>query len=151
MGYRVAVLDPAPHSPAGALAERHFQASYDDRAALQELAALCAAVTTEFENVPADSLAFLAKRIRVAPSAECVATAQDRIREKAAMRALGLPVGAYVPVEQESDLARPYLYPAVLKTARLGYDGKGQARVTSSARSRRSWRAATTARRACSP
>jgi 5-(carboxyamino)imidazole ribonucleotide synthase len=131
MGYRVAVLDPHPDSPAGALADRHLAAAYDDRAALEELSALCAAVTTEFENVPADSLALLAKRIRVAPSAECVAIAQDRIREKAAARSLGLPVGPYAPVERESDLARPELYPAVLKTARLGYDGKGQARVGS--------------------
>ena len=141
MGYRVAVLDPHPDSPAGALADRHLAAAYDDRAALEELSALCAAVTTEFENVPADSLALLAKRIRVAPSAECVAIAQDRIREKAAARSLGLPVGPYAPVERESDLARPELYPAVLKTARLGYDGKGQARVGSPADAPRAWEA----------
>ena len=141
MGYRVAVLDPHPDSPAGALADRHLAAAYDDRAALDELAALCAAVTTEFENVPADSLALLAKRIRVAPSAECVAIAQDRIREKAAARSLGLPVGPYAPIEREGDLARPELYPAVLKTARLGYDGKGQARVASPADAPRAWEA----------
>ena len=141
MGYRVAVLDPHPDSPAGALADRHFAASYDDPAALQELAALCSVVTTEFENVPAESLALLARRIRVAPSADCVATAQDRIREKAAARALGLPVGPYAPVERESDLARPELYPAVLKTARLGYDGKGQALVASPAEAPRAWEA----------
>ena len=139
MGYRVVVLDPEAGSPAGALADRHVQAAYDDRAALQELATLCAAVTTEFENVPADSLAFLAQRIRVAPSAQCVATAQDRIREKAAVQAIGLPVGPYAPVERESDLARPELYPAVLKTARFGYDGKGQARVASQAEALRAW------------
>jgi 5-(carboxyamino)imidazole ribonucleotide synthase len=141
MGYRVAVLDPHPDSPAGALAHRHLAAPYDDRAALEELASLCAAVSTEFENVPSDSLAFLAGRLRVAPSADCVATAQDRIREKAAMRALGLPVGAYAPVQHEEDLAHPELYPGVLKTARLGYDGKGQARVASPGEALRAWQA----------
>lgn len=141
MGYRVAVLDPHPDSPAGALADRHLAAPYDERAALQELAGLCAAVTTEFENVPADSLAFLAQKIRVAPSAECVATAQDRIREKAAFRALGLPVGPYADIEQESDLARADLYPAVLKTARFGYDGKGQVLVASPDEAPHAWQA----------
>ena len=141
MGYRVAVLDPEPGSPAGAFANRHFAAAYDDPAALRELAGLCAAVTTEFENVPAESLAFLAGRIRVAPSAQCVATAQDRIREKATFKAIGLPVGPYATVEREADLARPQLYPAVLKTARFGYDGKGQARVDSQADAVRAWEA----------
>ena len=141
MGYRVAVLDPHPDSPAGALADRHRAASYDDRSALQELATLCAAVTTEFENVPADSLAFLAQHVRVAPSAHCVATAQDRIREKAAVRALGLPVGPYAAVKSETDLAHAELYPGVLKTARFGYDGKGQARVASPAEALAAWQA----------
>ena len=141
MGYRVAVLDPERHSPAGALADRHVAAAYDDPSALQELAGLCSAVTTEFENVPAESLAFLAERIRVAPSAQCVATAQDRIREKAALRAIGLPVGPYQPIARESDLAQPDLYPGVLKTARWGYDGKGQARVASHAEALRAWNA----------
>jgi 5-(carboxyamino)imidazole ribonucleotide synthase len=139
MGYRVAVLDPERDSPAGAFANRHFAAPYDDRSALQELAGLCAAVTTEFENVPAESLAFLAERIRVAPSAHCVATAQDRIREKAAVQAIGLPIGPYAPIERDTDFARPELYPAVLKTARFGYDGKGQARVDSPAAAIRAW------------
>ena len=139
MGYRVAVLDPESGSPAGAFADRHLAAAYDDRAALQELAALCAAVTTEFENVPAESLAFLAQRIRVAPSAGCVAIAQDRIREKAAVQSIGLPVGPYTPVERESHLERPDLYPAILKTARFGYDGKGQVRVASQAEASRAW------------
>jgi 5-(carboxyamino)imidazole ribonucleotide synthase len=68
-----------------------------------------------------------------------VATAQDRIREKAAMRSFGLPVGPYAPIERESDFAQSELYPAVLKTARLGYDGKGQARVASRAEALRAW------------
>jgi 5-(carboxyamino)imidazole ribonucleotide synthase len=141
MGYRVVVLDPETGSPAGALADRHLRAAYDDRAALQELAGACAAVTTEFENVAAESLAFLAQKIRVAPSAHCVSIAQDRIREKAAVQSIGLPVGPYTPVERESHLERPDLYPAILKTARFGYDGKGQVRVASHAEALRAWEA----------
>ena len=82
MGYRVTVLDPDPESPAGALADAHLCAAYDDPQALQQLADTCVAVTTEFENVPAASMAFLERHIRVSPSSESVAIAQDRIREK---------------------------------------------------------------------
>jgi 5-(carboxyamino)imidazole ribonucleotide synthase len=139
MGYRVAVLDPHEDSPAGALADRHVAAAYEDPRALDELAGLCAAVTTEFENVPAESLARLAARVRIAPSADCVRIAQDRIREKAAIRELGLPVGPYAPIEDERNLQRPELYPALLKTARLGYDGKGQAVVRSPAEAAQAW------------
>jgi len=141
MGYRVHVLDPDRGSPAGALAHRHLAAAYDDTAALEELAASCAAVTTEFENVPAASLARLARATRVAPSPECVAISQDRIREKAAFAAHGLPVGPHAPVVAAADLDRPELYPAVLKRARLGYDGKGQARVATAAQARAAWQA----------
>ena len=141
MGYRVMVLDPDPASPAGALADRHLAAEYEDRAALDALARACAAITTEFENVPAESLAWLAQRCRVAPSADCVAIAQDRIREKATLAAHGFPLGAYAPVLAEADLARADLYPGILKRARFGYDGKGQARVASPAEARAAWRA----------
>jgi 5-(carboxyamino)imidazole ribonucleotide synthase len=140
MGYRVAVFDPDPASPAGAIADRHIAASFDDAAALDEIADCCTAVTTEFENVPAASLARLAARTRVAPSPQCVAAAQDRIREKALLARHGLPLGPYAPVSREEDLTRPDLYPAVLKTARLGYDGKGQARVASPEEAREAWR-----------
>ncbi len=139
MGYRVTVLDPDAESPAGALADRHLAARFDDRAALDALAAECAAITTEFENVPAESLAYLARSRRVAPSAECVAISQDRIREKAALSAHGFPVGAYTNVSSAADLDRGELYPAVLKRARFGYDGKGQARVASPTEARKAW------------
>jgi 5-(carboxyamino)imidazole ribonucleotide synthase len=141
MGYRVAVLDPDAASPAGALADRHLVAAFDDALALDELAGCCAAVTVEFENVPAESLARLAGRTRVAPSPECIATAQDRIREKAALARHGLPLGPYAPVRHENDLRRPELYPGILKTARLGYDGKGQRRVGSLDEAVSAWRA----------
>ncbi len=141
MGYRVAVLDPDPESPAGALADRHLAAGFEDRAALDELAAACEAITTEFENVPAESLAYLAGRRRVAPSADCVAVSQDRIREKAALAAGGFPIGAYAPVTRAADLDRDALYPAILKRARFGYDGKGQARVATREAAARAWEA----------
>jgi len=132
MGYKVCVLDPAPDSPAGASADRQIVAPYDDPSALAELAALCGAVTTEFENVPATSLEYLAQRCVVSPRADSVAVAQDRMREKAFARSCGLPVAPYAEIRSADDLraADPGLFPAILKAARLGYDGKGQARVT---------------------
>jgi 5-(carboxyamino)imidazole ribonucleotide synthase len=130
LGYRVTVLDPDPHSPAAEFATGHLNAAYTDPAALADLARNCAAVTTEFENAPAAALDALAARTVVRPSGSSVAVAQDRRREKAFFAEHGFPVGAFAPVESEADfaaaLARVKL-PALLKTARLGYDGKGQA------------------------
>jgi len=133
MGYRVAVLDPDPLSPAGAIADVHLKAAYQDREALQQLADTCAAVTTEFENVPADSLRWLASHCTVRPGGDAVAVAQDRSREKAFFTACGLGVAPYAVIESAADLAQPEvtLFPGILKRARFGYDGKGQARVAS--------------------
>ena len=133
LGYKVAVLDPDPLSPAGAVAELHLQAAYDDASALDQLATRCRAVTTEFENVPARSLEILAARTLVRPGARAVAIVQDRITEKAFLDASGAPVAPYRPVQSEHDLsdAPDALFPGILKSARLGYDGKGQARVAS--------------------
>lgn len=138
MGYRVAVLDPDPDSPAGTLADLHLRAPYDDAAALAELASCCAAVTTEFENVPAESLRQLAERVRVSPSADCVYIAQDRIREKRYIQGAGLTVAPFLPVESAADLDRDLTawLPGILKLARFGYDGKGQIRVGSAAEAR---------------
>lgn len=130
MGYQVTVLDPDPNSPAGKIADKHLCAAYDDAEALAQIAKTCAAVTTEFENVPAETLSKLAKDTIVHPSADALSVAQHRLREKAFFQASGLPVGPFVPVSKESDLpADDDMYPAVLKIARFGYDGKGQARV----------------------
>jgi 5-(carboxyamino)imidazole ribonucleotide synthase len=133
MGYRVMVLDPGDHSPAGSVADRHVQADYLDQAGLAALAADCAAATTEFENVPAESLRFLARHRRVSPAADSVAVAQDRIREKAFLRAAGLEVAPYKVVANQADLDQDIdaLLPGILKRSRLGYDGKGQVRVGS--------------------
>jgi 5-(carboxyamino)imidazole ribonucleotide synthase len=131
MGYRVIVLDPDRNSPAGRAADEHLCAGYDDAAALELLAERCAAVTTEFENVPADTLDHLAKFIPTRPNAECVAVAQNRIAEKTFLSDRGFAVGPFAAITSAADIesADPSLFPAVLKVARFGYDGKGQARV----------------------
>lgn len=127
MGYRVTVLDPDPQSPAAAFADVHLCAPYDDVAALQQLAQ-CAAVTTEFENVNAAAMQQLAQYTRVSPAGECVAIAQNRISEKAWIRKAGLPVAPYQAVRSADDIIdkTSLLLPGILKTATLGYDGKGQ-------------------------
>ena len=134
LGYRVTVLDPDAHAPAAEFATRHLAVAFDDPAAVDELARTCAAVTTEFENAPADALDAIGRRTVVRPSGASVAIAQDRRREKAFFSQHGLPAGAWaridVPADIEAALAGVRL-PALLKTARLGYDGKGQARVAS--------------------
>ncbi|MCX7945818.1 MAG: 5-(carboxyamino)imidazole ribonucleotide synthase [Hydrogenophilus sp.] len=128
LGYRVWVLDPDPEAPAGTVADRHLVAPYEDREALREIARECSAATTEFENVPASALAFLAERIVVHPSPETVALAQDRRSEKRFLREAGLPVAPFAVVEREEDLAMASMLrrPLIVKTARFGYDGKGQ-------------------------
>ena len=131
MGYKVWVLDPDPHSPAGLIADRHLVAPYDDYTALDQLAEGCAAVTTEFENVPADTLEYLAKFLPVHPRAGAVAICQNRIAEKTFLADNRLPHGPFAAIRSEDDIlaANAGLFPAVLKVARFGYDGKGQARV----------------------
>ncbi|KIG03979.1 5-(carboxyamino)imidazole ribonucleotide synthase [Caballeronia concitans] len=135
MGYRVAVLDPDDTSPAGAVADRHIRAAYDDKSALTELGRLCAAVSTEFENVPAASLELLAGCTFVSPAASCVAIAQDRVAEKRFIAQAGVPVAPHVVIESPEALAAlpddeiAAVLPGILKTARLGYDGKGQMSV----------------------
>ncbi|HEX7387622.1 MAG TPA: 5-(carboxyamino)imidazole ribonucleotide synthase [Castellaniella sp.] len=135
LGYHVAVLDPGEVSPAGMVADWHIRAAYDDPTALDQLAKRCVAVSTEFENVPADSLRRLARSCVTAPSGDCVAIAQDRLDEKAFIQKAGVPVVPHRAVTQASDLdsCPEVLFPGILKTARLGYDGKGQVRVASRA------------------
>jgi 5-(carboxyamino)imidazole ribonucleotide synthase len=131
-GYRTVVVDPDPGAPAGRVADEHLVAAYDDPAALDQLATTCAVVTTEFENPPADALARLATEVLVAPSTRAVAVAQDRRAEKRFLSELGVPVAPFAVVDTTADLeaaGRDVGFPAILKTARLGYDGKGQATV----------------------
>jgi 5-(carboxyamino)imidazole ribonucleotide synthase len=143
MGYRTAVLDPEAESPAGRVSHRHLCHGYEDAPGLAALAQACAAVTTEFENVPARALAELARRRAVAPSAEAVAVCQDRAAEKAHFERCGVSCAPHARIESAADLATVdgALFPAILKTARLGYDGKGQVAVPARDRLAAAWRA----------
>jgi 5-(carboxyamino)imidazole ribonucleotide synthase len=131
LGYKVAVLDPGADSPAGGVADRHIHSDYLAPAGLARLAALARAATTEFENVPAEALEFLGRSARVTPAAPSVAIAQDRIREKTFLRDNGFGVVPFAVVKAEADLLKldASLVPGILKSARLGYDGKGQVRI----------------------
>ena len=143
MGYFTAVLDPDRDSPAGRISHHHIHADYLDGDGLARLSRLADAVTTEFENVPADALASLAGDLPTAPSAEPVAIAQDRIREKAHFVRCGVPCAPYAVIENADHLAAvpDNLLPGILKTARLGYDGKGQARVATRDELHAAWHA----------
>ena len=134
LGYKVIVLEPDPNSPAGQLAEQHIIAAYDNELALQSLAEQCAVITTEFENIPAKTLEYLAQTCPVHPSGHAVKMAQDRIVEKAFVRECGLSPVPYAVIRTTDDLTpacQQIQFPAILKTARLGYDGKGQITVNS--------------------
>ena len=128
MGYRVLVLDPDAASPTGAVADRHLQAGYTDLAALDEIARVCSAVTTEFENVPAASLERLATTIPSRPSADAVRIAQDRVQEKTFLETNGFAVAPFRALSAAADCTNlpRGLLPGIVKTARFGYDGKGQ-------------------------
>jgi 5-(carboxyamino)imidazole ribonucleotide synthase len=138
MGYGTVVLDPDPSAPAGAIADEHVVAAFDDRAGLDRLAVACDVVTTEFENPPAAALERLAGSVVVAPSPASVAVAQDRRAEKAFLVEQGFPVGAY-DVLEDIDWRASVRFPAILKTARLGYDGKGQRVVADRAEADAAW------------
>jgi 5-(carboxyamino)imidazole ribonucleotide synthase len=137
MGYEVIVLDPDINSPAATFASQHLCAAYDDEDALAQLASQCAAVTTEFENVPASSLQAIAEHIPVRPSASAIRIARDRILEKKTIRDIGLDTVDYHVIKSESDFddaIEIITFPAILKTATLGYDGKGQIVISNSSK-----------------
>ncbi len=143
MGYFTAVLDPDADSPAGRVSHHHIRSDYLDAQGLAQLAEACAPITTEFENVPASALATLATKRPVAPGAAAVAICQDRAAEKAHFARCGVACAPYALVESTEQLAAVAddLLPGILKTTRLGYDGKGQARVTSRAELAAAWAA----------
>ena len=146
MGYFTAVLDPDPESPAGLVSHHHIRTGYEAPEGLAQLAGLCDAITTEFENVPAVALAALAGQCPVAPAARAVAVAQDRTQEKAHFVACGVPCAPHAAITTAEQLAAATtapasaaLLPGILKTARMGYDGKGQARVSTPAELAAAW------------
>ena len=141
MGYFTAVLDPDPTSPAGLVAHYHIEADYLGEPGLAQLMQRSSAITTEFENVPATALYTLGAHRPVAPSAECVAVCQDRGVEKRHFVASGVPCAPFGLIENAAQLAAvpASLLPGILKTARLGYDGKGQVRVADRAALAAAW------------
>lgn len=148
LGYLTAVLDPDAQSPAGLVSHHHIQTSYDNPAGLAQLAERCQAITTEFENVPAHALQTLAQTRPVAPGAAVVGIAQNRIEEKAHFVACadvsGVTCAPYAVIETPAQLRavqdeRVDLLPGILKTARLGYDGKGQVRVKTATELAAAW------------
>src|SRR5882672_3831329 len=135
LGYRVLVLAPDNDNPAGRVADEFLCADYADPTALGELARRVGAVTTEFENVPAPALEFLAQHVPVRPGAAALAIAQDRLEEKRFFTASCIRVAPHAAIASETDIAAfdAGLLPGILKTTRLGYDGKGQIRVATRA------------------
>jgi 5-(carboxyamino)imidazole ribonucleotide synthase len=141
LGYFTAVLDPDPDSPAGRVSHHHIHTDYTDVDGLARLAGLADAITTEFENVPAPTLEHLAVARPVSPAAAAVAIAQDRIREKAHFLRCGVLCAPHAVIETADQLAAvpDDLLPGILKTARLGYDGKGQQRIGTRAELAAAW------------
>jgi len=134
MGYKVIILEPDPDSPAGQLADEHIVAAYDDETGLQQLGKRCDVITTEFENIPAHVLNKLTTYCPVYPSADAVEKAQDRIVEKEFILSCGLLPVPYGKITTKSEIAeavKKVSFPAILKTARFGYDGKGQQVINS--------------------
>lgn len=126
LGYRVAVLDPDPHSPAMREAHHRIVAAHADPDALASLRDACAAVTIDIESIPAASVLRLEAGCVASPRAESVAMLQDRLREKRFLRAVGMPTVPFKPVISEADLDGPGCLPGILKSARQDNDGRGQ-------------------------
>ena len=132
MGYQVTVLDPAPDSPAGRVADNFICADYADHAALEKLSNQCAAITIEFENIPAESLRKLAESCVISPDAHSVAIAQNRMLEKQFLADSGFAVASFAIISQQQDMATQdviQFLPGILKVSQFGYDGKGQIKV----------------------
>ncbi|GLS39604.1 N5-carboxyaminoimidazole ribonucleotide synthase [Mesorhizobium tianshanense] len=129
LGYRTVVLEPQPDCPAAQVANRQITAAYDDTAALAELAAVSAVVTYEFENVPVAAASALAVTVPVYPPARALEVAQDRVAEKKFLNGIGVPTADFCPVDNDDELTaalKKFGGSGILKTRRMGYDGKGQ-------------------------
>ncbi len=132
MGYRVTVLDPAADSPAGRTADEFVCADYADHKALDTLGNKCAAITTEFENIPAESLLRLVELCDVSPDAQSVAIAQNRVLEKQFLVDGGFAVAPFAVIMRQQEIPMQgiaHLLPGILKVSQFGYDGKGQKSV----------------------
>ena len=135
LGLKTCVLDPAGDCPASHVANFHLKAAYDDADALEQLARSVDVVTYEFENIPTSALDLLEQRVPIHPGREALRISQDRLTEKSFLRDLGLTTAPFAPVGDSATLEAALAdigAPAILKTRRFGYDGKGQARLSSS-------------------
>lgn len=143
LGYRTAVFCPDPLSPAFHVTNRIFKAGYGDTDALAGFAEACDVITYEFENIPAETVTFLADKAPLRPNPQALATTQDRLFEKDFLSVLDVPVASYRDVDGPEALAQAVelLGPVVAKTRRFGYDGKGQARLSSKADAAAAWSA----------
>ncbi|MEP9372841.1 5-(carboxyamino)imidazole ribonucleotide synthase [Mesorhizobium sp. KR1-2] len=129
LGYRTIVLEPQPDCPAAQVANDQIVATYDDAIALRELARVCDVVTYEFENVPVTAAQVLAETVSVFPPARALDVSQDRLAEKTFLNGIGIGTADFRAVDDDEDLhaaLRDFHGVGVLKTRRMGYDGKGQ-------------------------
>lgn len=141
LGVRMRLFDPAPNSPAGQVAE-HIVGQYSDYAALEQFAQGLDAITYEFENVPVEAARFLNERVPVFPPPEALSASQDRVDEKTFFRDQGIPTAPFAAISSWEDLEAAIEemgLPAVLKTRRMGYDGKGQAVLESMDDAKKAW------------
>jgi 5-(carboxyamino)imidazole ribonucleotide synthase len=133
MGYEVIALDPQPHSPCGQVCDDQIVAPYDDTLAIEQLGRRTDIVTYEFENIAIGSIEYLERNgFRVTPGSDVLRVTQDRLLEKSFVRDCGIPVAEFAPIRSTRDIAAACAavgFPAIVKTARGGYDGKGQWRV----------------------
>ena len=133
-GYEVTVLDPDQESPAGKIADDHICSSFSDKSSLDLLVKNCEAISTEFENIPSETINYLEKRVRTHPNALAISIVQRRIKEKEFIKGLELPIGPCEQInsiESFSEFENKQLFPAILKQSKFGYDGKGQHQVNS--------------------
>ena len=134
LGYEVMVLDPDQESPAGKIADDHICNSFSDKSSLDLMVKNCEAISTEFENIPSETISYLEKKVRTHPNALAISIVQRRIQEKEFIKSLKLPIGPCEPInsiESFSEFENKKLFPAILKQSKFGYDGKGQHQVNS--------------------
>ena len=134
LGYEVMVLDPDQESPAGKIADDHICRSFSDKSSLDLMVKNCEAISTEFENIPSETISYLEKKVRTHPNALAISIVQRRIKEKEFIKSLELPIGPCEPInsiESFSEFENKKLFPAILKQSKFGYDGKGQHQVNS--------------------
>lgn len=147
MGYRVCVYSPTADSPTGQVVDKEFVGAYDDWEQLAQFRAECDVITYEFENIPVETFHFLEENVPVHPTPDAIYATQNRLRERELLSELEIPVATYAPLTSaeelkdllQSDQSASLQFPAVLKTASFGYDGKGQVKVQSRAELETAW------------